>query len=130
VFGERRSRLELGAMKKDKEVGGGPSSAAISDPRFARVHTDLRFMRMPKNRTKVAIDQQFAHMFSGKSFSDPLGADKRGRAKKNKKEKHMLQRYYKVGDGEGEAGVGEATDEEPPTKSSKSNGKGAGKKLG
>jgi hypothetical protein len=132
VFGERRSRLELGAMKKDKEVGGGPSSAAISDPRFARVHTDLRFMRMPKNRTKVAIDQQFAHMFSGKSFSDPLGADKRGRAKK-KKEKHMLQRYYKVGDGEedseGEAGVSEPTDEEPATKSSKSKGKGPGKKL-
>ena len=28
-------------MKKDKEVGGGPSFVAISDPRFARVHTDL-----------------------------------------------------------------------------------------
>ena len=119
-------------MKKEKDVGGRPSpGTAISDPRFARVHTDPRFMRMPKSKTKVSIDKRFAHMFSDKSFSDPLGADKRGRAKK-KKEKHMLQRYYKVGDdeekGEGAAGDGEGTDEEGEIKS-KSRGKGSGKTV-
>ncbi|XP_024401095.1 pre-rRNA-processing protein esf1 [Physcomitrium patens] len=89
-------------MKKNKDGSGGPAPATISDPRFARVHTDPRFMRMPTNKTKVSIDKRFSHMFSDKNFSDPLGADKRGRAKK-KKEKHMLQRYYKVGEDEDEA---------------------------
>lgn len=103
-------------MKEGKDGSGGPRrppSAAIADPRFAKVHTDPRFMRMPKNKSKVAIDSRFSHMFSDKNFSDPLGVDKRGKAKK-KKEKHMLERYYKVGeDKEGEPGNNDETKLEP-----------------
>ena len=99
-------------MKEGKDGSGGPRrppSAAIADPRFAKVHTDPRFMRMPKNKSKVAIDSRFSHMFSDKNFSDPLGVDKRGKAKK-KKEKHMLERYYKVGeDNEDEPGNDDET---------------------
>ena len=99
-------------MKEGKDGSGGPRrppSAAIADPRFAKVHTDPRFMRMPKNKSKVAIDSRFSHMFSDKNFSDPLGVDKRGKAKK-KKEKHMLERYYKVGeDNEEEPGNDDET---------------------
>jgi len=76
-------------------------------------------------------------MFSDKNFSDPLGADKRGRAKK-KKEKHMLQRYYKVGEGEDDVGGAGDETEAPPTSKVKDVGKGKnsvakfveGKKLG
>ena len=99
-------------MKEGKDGSGGPRrppSAAIADPRFAKVHTDPRFMRMPKNKSKVAIDSRFSHMFSDKNFSDPLGVDKRGKAKK-KKEKHMLERYYKMGeDNEDEPGNDDET---------------------
>ena len=95
-------------MKEGKDGSGGPM-AAIADPRFAKVHTDPRFMRMPKTKSKVAIDSRFSHMFSDKNFSDPLGVDKRGKAKK-KKEKHMLERYYKVGeDNEEEPGNDDET---------------------
>lgn len=91
---------------KETMDGNAARPASMDDPRFARVHTDPRFQRMPKNKAKVSIDSRFAHMFSDKNFSDPLGVDKRGRAKK-KKEKQLLQRYYKIDEGEEKDGDGE-----------------------
>jgi hypothetical protein len=84
---------------KESKASGRPrpsAGAAIEDPRFSRLHSDPRFQRMPKNKTKVAIDSRFSHMFSDKNFHGPLGVDKRGRVKK-KKETQLLERYYKIG---------------------------------
>ena len=33
--------------------------ASISDPRFAKVHSDPRFMRMPKKEVRHVIDDRF-----------------------------------------------------------------------
>ncbi len=43
--------------KDDKGKGGG---GVTSDPRFAAVHTDPRFQRFPKAKSKVQVDDRFA----------------------------------------------------------------------
>ena len=45
--------------KRAAAGGGGQPSPLITDPRFARVHTDPRFQRLPKEAGKVAIDERF-----------------------------------------------------------------------
>lgn len=82
-----------------RKKSGREDGPVIQDPRFARLHSDPRFQRMPKNKAKVVIDARFQHMFTDKSFSDPHALDKRGR-KTKKKDRESLRRYYKVTDGE------------------------------
>lgn len=72
-------------------------TALVSDPRFARLHFDPRFQRVAKRNLKLPIDSRFRHMFSDKSFSDPLSLDKRGKPKKKRRtQQHPLHQYYKL----------------------------------
>ncbi|KAJ7560922.1 hypothetical protein O6H91_03G006300 [Diphasiastrum complanatum] len=92
---------ERGEMKQGKGKGKGKAGdhggerAIIGDPRFARLHSDPRFQRVVKSKIKVPIDSRFQRMFWDKNFLDPLGVDKRGKRAK-KKDKHLLNRYYRV----------------------------------
>ena len=42
--------------------------AVVSDPRFAHVHTDPRFQRLPKQQRTVKVDSRFSRMFTDPSF--------------------------------------------------------------
>lgn len=41
----------------------------MSDPRFARLHTDPRFVRPKASKTKFVVDDRFKQL-----FEDPQGA--------------------------------------------------------
>ncbi|KAK7360255.1 hypothetical protein VNO77_02238 [Canavalia gladiata] len=86
----------------------------ISDPRYARVHTDPRFREPPKRETKVAIDSRFDPMFSHKSFlpsSAPV--DKRGKPKNNPTSQlSALRHYYKIDEKQVEQSSDEEEEEE------------------
>ncbi|KAG2408827.1 uncharacterized protein HKW66_Vig0036490 [Vigna angularis] len=82
----------------------------ISDPRYAKAHTDPRFREAPKRETKVGIDSRFNRMFTHKSFlpsSAPV--DKRGKPK-NKPTSQLgsMRHYYKIDEKETE----QSSDEE------------------
>lgn len=42
----------------EKRKRGGPGKV-ISDPRFAKLHTDARFQVFPNKQRKVEIDERF-----------------------------------------------------------------------
>ena len=42
-------------------------TAAMSDPRFARLKTDPRFRRIKKDKNKVVVDDRFKDIFDDKS---------------------------------------------------------------
>lgn len=42
----------------------------IKDARFSKLHFDPRFQKLPKNETKVKIDNRFSSMFTNKNFND------------------------------------------------------------
>lgn len=90
-------------------AGGGSGAKVITDSRFASVHSDPRFQRVPKHKAKVAIDSRFNRMFSDKSFSSSAAPlDKRGRPKKQSSQS-SLRHYYRI---EEDGGREEETDEE------------------
>ncbi|XP_030524084.2 ESF1 homolog [Rhodamnia argentea] len=96
----------------DHESAGGCSvggAKIITDSRFASVHSDPRFQRVPKHKAKVAIDSRFNRMFSDKSFSSSAAPlDKRGRPKKQSS-RNSLRHYYRI---EEDGGREEEADEE------------------
>ncbi len=55
------------------------------DERFARLHSDPRFQRLPKKQRKVQVDKRFAGMFTQKQFQSGVAVDKYGRKKGAKK---------------------------------------------
>lgn len=66
------------------------------DPRFASVHTDPRFQRVPKRESKVTIDSRFNRMFTDKHFgTSSAPVDKRGRPKRQKTDS-SLRHYYRI----------------------------------
>lgn len=68
----------------------------IDDPRFASVHTDPRFQRVPKRESKVTIDSRFNRMFTDKNFgTSSAPVDKRGRPKRQKTDS-SLRHYYRI----------------------------------
>ncbi|KAH8508184.1 hypothetical protein H0E87_010350 [Populus deltoides] len=68
----------------------------IDDPRFASVHTDPRFQRVPKRESKVTIDSRFNRMFTDKHFgTSSAPVDKRGRPKRQKTDS-SLRHYYRI----------------------------------
>ncbi|KAJ8764492.1 hypothetical protein K2173_006232 [Erythroxylum novogranatense] len=68
----------------------------IEDPRFASVHWDPRFQKVPKHNSKVAIDSRFNRMFTDKSFaSSSAPSDKRGKPKKQNSGA-SLRHYYRL----------------------------------
>jgi hypothetical protein len=41
-------------------MGKASGGAAVTDSRFAAMHSDPRFSRFPKKKNKVSIDNRFA----------------------------------------------------------------------
>lgn len=81
----------MGSKKKSKS-----KNEMIDDPRFASVHTDPRFQRVPKRESKVTIDSRFNRMFTDKNFSTSSApVDKRGRPKRQKTDS-SLRHYYRI----------------------------------
>jgi len=69
-----------------------------TDPRFARVFSDPRFLRPKKNKTKLNIDKRFSQMLENDDFNVVGKVDKYGRKIKNSKSD--IKRYYKIEDKE------------------------------
>ncbi|XP_050229795.1 pre-rRNA-processing protein ESF1 [Mercurialis annua] len=81
---------------EDGGSGGRRGKKLISDPRFASVHSDPRFQKVPRHKSKVEIDSRFNRMFTDKSFSGSSApSDPRGKAKKQRPES-FLRHYYRV----------------------------------
>lgn len=81
----------MGSKKKSKN-----NNEMIDDPRFASVHTDPRFQRVPKRESKVTIDSRFNRMFTDKKFgTSSAPVDKRGRPKRQKTDS-SLRHYYRI----------------------------------
>lgn len=80
----------------DQEEDGSELDGIITDKRFVHLHSDPRFMRLPRNNSKVSIDSRFHRMFSDKNFSESssLAFDKRGRPKKKSETNKLHQFYY------------------------------------
>ncbi|XP_062102719.1 pre-rRNA-processing protein ESF1 [Humulus lupulus] len=95
--------------------GGGPDAKIITDSRFASVHSDPRFQRAPKHKSKVEIDSRFKRMFTDKRFtSSSAPVDKRGKPKKQNSD-NFLRNYYRIEENKGEVekeGQTEDDDEE------------------
>ncbi len=51
-----KDRYSMAQAEKRKRGGKG---SVISDPRFARLHTDARFQVFPNKQRKVEIDERF-----------------------------------------------------------------------
>ncbi|EFJ17016.1 hypothetical protein SELMODRAFT_268496 [Selaginella moellendorffii] len=70
---------------KSKDRGGDAKrrrkdeAPVIDDPRFAGLHSDPRFQKLPKSRLRLPLDPRFQRMFTDKAFVDPFSLDKRGR---------------------------------------------------
>ncbi|KAI8377558.1 uncharacterized protein BYT42DRAFT_570712 [Radiomyces spectabilis] len=79
--------------KKDESV-----TPVTSDPRFARIHNDPRFLRPKKKDTKVNIDKRFASMLSSKEFSSGPKVDRYGRKLDSENAAKELQRFYHLED--------------------------------
>ncbi|CAN1305910.1 Pre-rRNA-processing protein esf1 [Linum perenne] len=95
--GVKKERPE-GSNSRGKARTGG--SDMVSDPRFASVHTDPRFQRVPRKTAKVVIDSRFSRMFTDKEFGGTKApVDKRGRRKKQDSS-GALRRYYRMEEGE------------------------------
>lgn len=69
----------------------------ITDARFASVHSDPRFQKVPRNTSMVAIDSRFNRVLTDKSFfvSSSAPLDKRGKPKKRNSET-SLRHYYRI----------------------------------
>lgn len=86
----------------------------ITDKRFVHLHSDPRFMRLPRNNSKVSIDSRFHRMFSDKNFSESssLAFDKRGRPKKKSETNKLHQFYYHLNQDEEEEEKEDGTSEQ------------------
>lgn len=69
-----RKKARNGKKRNRLEEGG----STVTDGRFAHIHHDPRFERLPSKKTKVAVDERFAGVFEEKRFSQPK-VDKYGR---------------------------------------------------
>ncbi|GAA5823102.1 hypothetical protein JCM11251_007487 [Rhodosporidiobolus azoricus] len=80
----------------------------MSDPRFARLHTDPRFVRPKANKHKVVVDERFKQLFDGTDGSAGKGhrarkVDKYGRPLAKEASVNELKRYYRLASPEAEA---------------------------
>ncbi|GAQ86660.1 hypothetical protein KFL_003030030 [Klebsormidium nitens] len=87
-----------GGGKQKHGKGRGPAPV-IADPRFAKLHSDPRFQRIPRGQQKVAIDPRFEAMFKDPAFQTKFVVDKRGRKKKGQ-DADNLEKYYRLEKGE------------------------------
>ncbi|GAA5961747.1 hypothetical protein JCM8115_004756 [Rhodotorula mucilaginosa] len=73
----------------------------MSDPRFARLHTDPRFVRPKASRTKFTVDDRFKQLFeegkaTGKKSKFERKVDKYGRPLEKDSSVNDLKRYYRL----------------------------------
>lgn len=99
---KKNTKKNKGPMDADKSsaaqgsVGGHGGKKISTDPRFASVHLDPRFSKLPKHKAKVTIDSRFDKMFTDKNFaSSTAQIDKRGKAKKDSS-RDALKHYYRL----------------------------------
>lgn len=93
-------------MAKDKKKGSDSQNRAAptTDPRFARLHTDPRFLKPKKDDAKVVVDERFKHLLDpgtgeGKKKSK---TDKYGRkVKKGETDVDQMRRFYRLDEDEG-----------------------------
>ncbi|KAN0066088.1 pre-rRNA-processing protein esf1 [Thecaphora frezii] len=98
--------------KKSAGGGGQPHRApATSDPRFARLHTDPRFLRPKKDDVKVKIDERFKDLLEAgdkkgaKSGPGARKIDKYGRkVQKGQSEVEQMRRFYRLDEDAKDAG--------------------------
>lgn len=96
------SNLKTKQPKNQPEANGKPSKInagqGTSDPRFAKVNFDPKFMPMSKKDKKIEVDDRFKSMLNNSSFSAKPKADKYGRKNaKNEKNKELEDLYYVKG---------------------------------
>ncbi|GFS35810.1 hypothetical protein Acr_00g0042220 [Actinidia rufa] len=93
---EEEPKSEGGATDAVQDSGRHRYKNVITDSRFASVHSDPRFAKLPKHKAKVAIDSRFDRMFTDKSFSSSSARiDKRGKPKKDSSQT-SLKHYYRL----------------------------------
>ncbi|KAF2312450.1 hypothetical protein GH714_034714 [Hevea brasiliensis] len=67
---KNKPKKDSDAKNSDKiHHGGGGGRKIIADPRFASVHSDPRFQKVPTQKSKVAIDSRFNRIFTDKNFA-------------------------------------------------------------
>lgn len=105
----KESGPSVTALQSSKHEGDGGGGNIITDPRFASVHSDPRFQKVPMHKSKVSIDSRFNRMFTDKSFATSSApVDKRGKRKKDNSE-NSLSHYYRI---EEDRGKEESEEEE------------------
>jgi hypothetical protein len=55
-----------GKNQKPNQRGGG--APVITDPRFAKMHTNREFMKLPQQQQKKQVDDRFKAMLTDKKF--------------------------------------------------------------
>ncbi|EPQ32267.1 uncharacterized protein PFL1_00464 [Pseudozyma flocculosa PF-1] len=110
------------AKDKKKQSGGGAAqrAPATSDPRFARLHTDPRFLKPKKDDVKVKIDDRFKGLLAAdgekkgpKSGAAARKTDKYGRkVQKGQSEVEQMRRFYRLDEEGVDDGEAAASDED------------------
>ncbi|CAO3678742.1 unnamed protein product [Umbelopsis vinacea] len=85
------------SKKPQKQNGDGP---VTTDPQFAHVHRDPRFMRPKRKDNKVAIDKRFASMSNEDEFKSAPKVDKYGRKLKPQSKENEMKRFYRLDEDE------------------------------
>ncbi|KAJ9172625.1 hypothetical protein P3X46_015840 [Hevea brasiliensis] len=114
---KNKPKKDSDAKNSDKiHHGGGGGRKIIADPRFASVHSDPRFQKVPTQKSKVAIDSRFNRIFTDKNFASSSALlDKRGKPKKHKSES-SLRHYYRIQEEEEKDNDDEREETEKETK--------------
>ncbi|GAA5931529.1 hypothetical protein JCM1841_005539 [Sporobolomyces salmonicolor] len=80
----------------------------MSDPRFARLHTDPRFVRPKAAKNKIVVDERFKQLFDDQDALSAKGkrarkVDKYGRPLEKEATANELKRYYRIASPQAEA---------------------------
>ncbi|KFH63270.1 hypothetical protein MVEG_10680 [Podila verticillata NRRL 6337] len=84
----------------NRPLGPRPQVPVQTDPRFAHVHRDPRFVRPKKHDSKVTVDDRFSSMLNSKEFSSAPKVDKYGRKLNSKASDQQMKRFYQLQKGE------------------------------
>ncbi|GAA6011140.1 hypothetical protein JCM11491_006738 [Sporobolomyces phaffii] len=86
----------------------------MSDPRFARVHTDPRFVRPKASKHKIVVDDRFKQLFEDQDAAGggkgQRKVDKYGRPLEKEASVNELKKYYRMASPDADAGKGEEGD--------------------
>lgn len=99
---------------KSAARGASFSDAPMTtDPRFARVHTDPRFLKPKRDDTKVVVDERFKGLFEDDKSNRKKRTDKYGRKiTKEKSDADQMKRFYRLEDEDLDPSKGVDSEEE------------------